>query len=116
MALQARLPAALAALHNFICDLNPFNLNDFQEAVDIEPGWRSGDLADGVAWQAERDRANNRHEELAEVMWVQYQEVLADHYHHGEMDINQLYHFQVSNIHVHVLQNKSLHSPKSHIE
>ena len=39
MALQAHLPAALAALHNFIHDLDPLNLNDFQEAVDIELGW-----------------------------------------------------------------------------
>ena len=64
MALQAHLPAALVALHNFICDLNPFDLNNFQEAVDIEPGWQSGNLADGVAWQVERDRANNRYEEI----------------------------------------------------
>ena len=88
MALQARLPAALAALHNFIRDLNPFDLNNFQDALDIEPGWQSGNLADGVAGWAERDRANNRREEIAEAMWVQYQGVLADCRCHGEMDIN----------------------------
>ena len=88
MALQACLPAALAALHNFICNLDPFDLNDFQEAVDIEPGWQSGDLVDGVAQRAERDRANNRLEEIAEVMWVQYQGLLADCHCHGEMHIN----------------------------
>ena len=50
--------------------------------------WQSGNLADGVAQWAERDRANNRHGEIAEAMWVQYQGVLADHHHHGKMDIN----------------------------
>lgn len=88
MALQARLPATLAALHNFIRDLDPFDLNDFQEAVDIEPGWRSGDLVGGVPQRAERERANNRCEEIAEAMWVQYQEHLANHCRHDEMDIN----------------------------
>ena len=76
------------ALHNFICDLNPFDLNHFQEAVEIEPGLRSGDLADGVAQWAGRDRANNRCKEIAKAMWVQYQGVLADYHHHGKMDIN----------------------------
>ena len=76
MALQAHLP------------VDTFDLNDFQEAVDIELGWYSGDLADGVPWEAERDRANNRCEEIAEVMWVQYQGHLADCHHCGEMDIN----------------------------
>ena len=56
-----------------IWHLDPFNLNDFQEAVDIKPGWRSDNLADGAPQQTERDRANKRHKEIAEVMWVQYQ-------------------------------------------
>jgi hypothetical protein len=88
MDLQARLPAALAAIHNFIRDLDPTDLNDFREAVDIEPGWRSGDLADGVPQRAERERANNRREEIAEAMWVQYQGQLADHRRRDEMDID----------------------------
>ena len=48
MDLQACLPAALAAIHNFIHDLYPANLSDFQEVVDPQPGWCSGDLADGL--------------------------------------------------------------------
>jgi hypothetical protein len=78
MDLQARLPAALAAIHNFIRDLDPADLFDFQETSDIEPGWRSGDLADGLPKRAERERASNRRDEIAEAMWVQYQQHLAE--------------------------------------
>ena len=77
MDLQARLPAALAAIHNFICDLDPADLSDFQEVVDPQPGWHSGDLADGLLARAERDRANNRRDVIAGAMWVQYQQHLA---------------------------------------
>ena len=77
MDLQARLPAALAAIHNFIRDLDPADLSDFQEVVDPQPGWHSGDLADGLLARAERDRANNRHDVIAGAMWVQYQQHLA---------------------------------------
>lgn len=41
--------------------------------MDIEQGWHSSDLADEALWEAGRDRANNRHGEIAEAMWVQYQ-------------------------------------------
>lgn len=75
--LQARLPPALAAIHNFIRDLDPTDLNDFHEAEDIQPGWRSGDLADGLPQRAERERANNRRDDIANAMWVQYQQHLA---------------------------------------
>ena len=77
MDLQARLPAALAAIHNFIRDLDPADLSDFQEVVDPQPGWHSGDLADGLPAHAERDRANNRRDVIAGAMWVQYQQHLA---------------------------------------
>ena len=76
MDLQARLPATLAAIHNFIHDLDPANLSDFQEVVDPQPGWRSGNLVDGLLACAERDRANNRRDVIAGAMWVQYQQHL----------------------------------------
>ena len=62
MDLQVRLPPALAAIHNFIRDLNPTDLSDFTEVEDIQPGWRSGDLADALPHHAERERANRSEE------------------------------------------------------
>jgi hypothetical protein len=85
MDLQARLPAALAAIHNFIRDLDPTDLNDFQEAEDVQPGWRSGDLAEGIPRRAERERANNRRDAIAKAMWAQYQQHLAAGHEDGEM-------------------------------
>ena len=77
MDLQAHLPPALAAIHNFIRDLDPNDLNDFPEAEDIQPGWRSGDLADGLPRRPERERATNRRDDITNAMWVQYQQHLA---------------------------------------
>ena len=77
MDLQACLPAALAAIHNFICDLDPIDLNDFQEVEDAQLGWKSGDLAEGLTQNAERQRVNSRHNHIAEEMWQQYQRHLA---------------------------------------
>jgi hypothetical protein len=56
MNLQAHLPATLAAVHNFICDLDPNDLNNFREAEDVQPGWRSGDLAEGIPHRSEREQ------------------------------------------------------------
>ena len=77
MDLQAHLPPALAAIHNFICDIDPIDINDFTEAEDMQPGWHSGDLADALLRCAERERANNRHDDIANAMWDQYQQHLA---------------------------------------
>ena len=75
MDLQVRLPPTLAAIHNFIRDLDPTDLSNFTEVEDIQPGWRSGDLADVLPHRAERERANNRRDNIANAMWVQYQQV-----------------------------------------
>ena len=77
MDLQVRLPPALTAIHNFIRDLDPTDLSDFTEVEDIQPGWCSGDLADALPHRAERERANNRRDNIANAMWVQYQQYLA---------------------------------------
>ena len=77
MDLQACLPPALAAIHNFICDIDPIDINDFTEAENMQPGWRSGDLADALPHRAERERANNRRDDIANAMWDQYQQHLA---------------------------------------
>ena len=77
MDLQACLPPALAAIHNFICNLNPTDLNNFTEVEHIQPGWHSGDLEDALPHCAEKERANNRNDNIANAMWVQYQQYLA---------------------------------------
>jgi DDE superfamily endonuclease len=89
MNLQARIPAALAAIHNFIRDIDPDDLNDFDETQDIQPGWRSGILANGFPDQGERNRTNDRRDHIANDMWAQYQQHIAQHqqYMAEEMDM-----------------------------
>ena len=52
MLLQARLPAALASIHNFICTQDPEELTDFIKAEDLEWGFISGELAMGQTSRA----------------------------------------------------------------
>ena len=69
----ARLPPALAALHNFIRIHDPNEINDFlQEDPDLGPGFAGG-LADGFPNAAERQVANERRDEISQAMWIQYQ-------------------------------------------
>jgi len=73
MDLQARIPAALAAIHNFICVHDPDELASFTESADLERGFVSGELAAGQTRAAEKRRATMRQDEIAAAMWVQYQ-------------------------------------------
>lgn len=69
---QARLPAALAAIHNFIRNHDPIDINDIMDPVDFEPGVRMEELAQGVPGAAERDHANERRDAIAQNMWDEY--------------------------------------------
>ena len=69
---QANLPAALAAIHNFICVHDPEELASFQEAQDWQLGM-AGELATGEARAVERAQANARCDNIANAMWAQYQ-------------------------------------------
>jgi hypothetical protein len=69
---QARLPAALAAVHNFIRDRDPTDIDDIADPIDPDPGARVGELSQGLPRGAERDRANRRRDVIAEDMWNQY--------------------------------------------
>ena len=73
MDLQARIPAALAAIHNFIRVHDPDELASFTESADLERGFVSGELAAGQTRAAEKRRATMRRDEIAAAMWVQYQ-------------------------------------------
>jgi hypothetical protein len=72
MDIQARIPPALGAVHNFICDHDPNKILDFEEAFDPEPGLY-GDLSDGPARRAEIVRATSRRDRIASSMWRSYQ-------------------------------------------
>ncbi|THU75903.1 hypothetical protein K435DRAFT_813924 [Dendrothele bispora CBS 962.96] len=91
MEIQARIPASLAALHNFIMDNDTENfLPDFRsdiDATDPNPGQHieahdapfinpQGELANGLVTEQEYAEALKRRDEIAEAMWLQYQEVL----------------------------------------
>ena len=58
--------------------LIPNDLHDFEEAEDIQPGWRSGDLANGFPDHDERNRTNDRREGIANDMWAQYQQYIVE--------------------------------------
>ena len=89
MDIQACIPAALCALHNFMCSQEPdtyfleiddaeedWNLvRDMEEEVDEEA---LGHLRDGPTTAAERRRAEALHDRIAEEMWVDYQRVLQE--------------------------------------
>lgn len=87
--IQARLPAALAALHNIIREYDLEDLEDFDtqfndldvDEMDLQRR-DEGDLAEGPPRQAEKRGADVRRDEMARDMWIQYQGVLADR---GEM-------------------------------
>lgn len=76
MGLQARIPAALAAIHNFIRLHDPGEVEDFADASDPLIGER-GALAVGDVGQAERTRADTRRDGIADAMWEQYMQETA---------------------------------------
>jgi hypothetical protein len=73
MDLQACIPAALAAIHNFIRVHDPAELTSLTDEADLEQGFVTGELAAGLMRAAERRAANVRRDEIADAMWVQYQ-------------------------------------------
>jgi hypothetical protein len=75
---QARIPAALAAIHNFIRIHDPQELEGFAEAEDTERGFFAGELAEGQTRTAEKRRANTRRDQIAVAMWEQYQAELQE--------------------------------------
>jgi hypothetical protein len=78
MTVQVRIPAALAAIHNFIMCYDPkeIPLSDDFEYDDPQPGLHVEGLADGPAGPAQRERANARRDQIAADMWESYQEEL----------------------------------------
>ncbi len=83
MSVQALIPPALAALHNFIQQYNPKEIHTYNddELIDFEmdPHWSTGVLGTGPATPDEMLRANERRDRIAGEMWAQYQHYLRDH-------------------------------------
>jgi hypothetical protein len=75
MKTQARLPAALGALHNFIRDNDPAEMDDLEdddeERHELHPS-STGDLAGGIPGRAERRQADDRRDGIAKAMWEGY--------------------------------------------
>ena len=77
MDVQARVFPTLAAIHNCILKRDPVEIANIlppsDDGIDVED---CGQLVTEYLGQAEKDRANARHEEIMESMWNNYQTVL----------------------------------------
>ena len=87
MNIQAKVPPALAALHNFILDHDPHNINEYlsnnpQDDLDPNPGQPQdnefGELADGAVTRLEKERAITAWNQIAELMWRDYLRMRAE--------------------------------------
>lgn len=84
MDIQARIPPALCAIHNFIRIHDPQDIENFADVVDgygDEAG--SGTLAEHAVTQAEKERAGAKRDAIANQMWEDYQALLRER---GEME------------------------------
>ncbi|KAF8576355.1 hypothetical protein K439DRAFT_1622924 [Ramaria rubella] len=79
LAVQARMPAALAAVHNYIRSHDPLELEDFEDVHDPHPGSRFGSLALGRPRAAERKEAKGMRKKIVQVMFTQYKQTLQEH-------------------------------------
>jgi DDE superfamily endonuclease len=87
MDIQSLIPAALAALHNFIRIYDPDDIDtDVDEPIDFRIGPDPRDVGElgGNVTPAERVRANARRDTIAASMWEQYQGYLESHAAHDE--------------------------------
>jgi hypothetical protein len=75
MDLQVRIPMALCAIHNFICQHDPEEIHDFDMPTNDTEGEEDhdrGNLAAGPAAHASRDRTTLMRDEIAQKMWDNY--------------------------------------------
>ena len=78
---QARIPPALAAVHNFIRVHDEEEILDFQDLEDGEPGERDyGELAEGPPNRAEKSRSEVKRDGIAQAMWDSYQTLIDEGY------------------------------------
>lgn len=84
MGVQARIPPGLGAMHNFILDHDPTDIEDYMDdpdLIDPNPGAYGdpGILAEGYVEREERERATAKRDDIAQKMWDQYQQYLHEH-------------------------------------
>lgn len=85
MDIQAHIPPALCALHNFIMKYNPTDVEEYLDDLwptDLNCGiWDSsmGNLAEDRVDHTERNQANAFRDQIAQQMWDQYQQYLHEH-------------------------------------
>jgi hypothetical protein len=72
MEIQACIPPALAATHNFIHDHDTDEIFEFDNPTDPQLGLY-GDLGNGPARWAEVIRATSKQDRIASTMWRSYQ-------------------------------------------
>jgi hypothetical protein len=75
MRIQARIPPALGAIHNFIRIHDPGEIDDFTYEDNIDDR-QAGGLALGPANVTERMQAASKHDQIAQDMWEDYQGIL----------------------------------------
>ncbi|KDQ52283.1 hypothetical protein JAAARDRAFT_139030, partial [Jaapia argillacea MUCL 33604] len=84
MSLQAWIPPALAAVHNFICIHDPEEIKDFDGFDPRDPNSGNyGELAKGPANRWEGKRETDEWDWIAQMMWTDYQCILLEQ---GEAD------------------------------
>ena len=86
MAIQARIPPALAAVHNFICIHDEYEILEFEEDLeDGEPREHNyGELAEGPPSHAEKTCSEVKRDEIAQAMWESYQALVHEGMHDGQ--------------------------------
>lgn len=77
MKIQAQIPPALCALHNFIRYHDPSDITDFDNVPNLGTGselehGEHGELSTGAVGPPERERAGTRRDQIANEMWDQY--------------------------------------------
>jgi len=75
--IQAQVPLAMVTLHNFICRNDPDKIYDFNKVgLDLDPRGDVEVLAVGPPGPVEHVEAQDRHTEVARLMWSQYKATL----------------------------------------
>jgi hypothetical protein len=73
LTIQAYIPPALGAVHNFIRVHDADEIHEFgDDAQDLNPGYY-GDLTPGPAGTGEKTRARLKRDQIAQAMWESYQ-------------------------------------------
>ena len=86
MAIQARIPPVLAAVHNFIHIHNQDEILEFEEDLeDGEPGeCNYGELAEGPPNCTEKTHSEVKWGKIVQAMWESYQALVNEYMYNGE--------------------------------